>query len=167
METNPVSVIFLDKISIFYFGFKAQMENLPVLISFLPEKELQDDNLAVKYKGDFICYHITTETGITELNAVCRKIRKTFPDSGLIGCFDKLNAKMLPLIKKNRFRGLIMMEDTPQDILHTIMAMQRGESGLSKGFMKQYLLMKHRENKKNPRTKTNGKVPVEVNTAEK
>jgi len=160
MKTKTVS--FLDKTTIYYFGFKSLFQSHVASVNFIHERDLQEPVKPGMEPGDFICYHINTETSLAELRSTSKKIRMLFPATKLIGCFDLLKPKMIPIIRKDKFRGFIMMEDPLEEIVRVFDEINNGGAGLSKGFLKNYLTMKHRENiKANTRRKPKLK-PVEV-----
>ncbi|MBL7746168.1 MAG: hypothetical protein JNM19_01965 [Chitinophagaceae bacterium] len=144
MKTKTVS--FLDKTTIYYFGFKSLFQSYVASVNFIHERDLQEPVKPGMEPGDFICYHINIETSIAELRSTCKKIRVLFPETRLIGCFDMVKPKMIPLIRKDKFRGFIMMEDPLEEIVRVFDEISNGGAGLSKGFLKNYLTMKHKEN---------------------
>lgn len=143
MKTKIIS--FLDKTTIYYFGFKSLFQPHVASVNFIHEKDLEEPIKPGIETGDFICYHITVETSLSELRSTCKKIRVLFPSTIVIGCFDLIRPKMVPMIRKDKFRGFIMMEDPPEDIISVFDEISKGGAGLSKGFLKNYMIMKHKE----------------------
>jgi hypothetical protein len=151
------TISFLDQTPVFYYGFKSLMEGTVCTVNFLNEKDFRKPELEPVPVGDYVCYHILPEYGIKQIRENCHKIKMIQPGVKIVSCFSFLNCNSLKLIEQSRFNGYIMTGDGAAEILEVFEMVSNGEAGMSKGFFKNYIRLKHREN--NPEFKKENRKP--------